>query len=378
MKIVFILTYYRPHWTGLTQYAARLAEGLAEKGHLVEVLCCQHDKKLPEYEEISGVKVHRLPYLFRFLRSVVSPSFPYHLWKKVREVEAVVVYLPLQEVPLVALFARFFKKKLFLVHNGDLVLPKNGGWMNRLVEKLYFLMTAFAIKLSSGVVIQTEDYAENSKLLAGLKNKWRVILPLYEIPKISTKEIRDFKKKHHLEGKILIGFSGRFVEEKGVDFLLTAIPQVIKKIPRAHFVFAGDYKIKYEKFYDRIKPLIQKNREYITLLGLLPDQKQVFTFYRAIDLLIQPSRTDCFPSSQIEALLAGTPSVCSNIPGARWVVKQTAMGFLVEPGNPQSLAKGIINGVKNRRQLLKGRGKVKEIFDYQKTLSDYEQLLRQG
>ena len=38
MKILIGLTYYRPHVSGVTVYAQRLARGLAEKGHEVTVL----------------------------------------------------------------------------------------------------------------------------------------------------------------------------------------------------------------------------------------------------------------------------------------------------------------------------------------------------
>lgn len=378
MKILLVLTYYRPHWTGLTQYAARLAEGLVEKGHRAEILCSQHQKNLPLKEEIKEVKVFRLPYLFRFLRSVVMPGFPYYLWKKVKESEVVVAYLPLQEVVLVALVGKLLKKKVFLVHNGDLVLPQKGGWKNRLIESLYKKMTGLAISLSQAVIVQTQDYSENSKLLSGFKGKWQIILPLYERPKVLTREVLAFKKKNNLEGKILVGFSGWFVEEKGVDYLLRAIPLVVKKLPQAHFVFAGDCQIKYENFWEEITPLIRKNQKHLTLLGLLKSQKEVFTFYRSLDVLVQPSRTDCFPSSQVEALLSGTPSVCTDIPGARWPVKETKMGKLVKPENSQALAEGIVEVIKSKKEYQKNQKKVKEIFDYQKTLAEYEKLFEKG
>lgn len=374
MKILFVLTYYRPHWTGLTQYAARLAEALAARGNRVSVLCSQHDRQLPLKEELAGVQVTRLPYLFRFLRSVIMPGFPWELWRQIKENQVVVVYLPLQEVVLVALLTKILGKRLYLVHNGDLVLPESGGWLARLVEKIYFFSTALAIGLSRAVIIQSVDYAQNSPLLSAFRKKWRVVLPLYEVPKVSAKEVVDFKKKHRLEKKILIGFSGRWVEEKGVDFLLQAIPLVKKDYPDAHFVFAGEAKISYENFFDRIKPLLQKNRQSLTLLGLLKNQKEVFVFYRALDLLVQPSRTDCFPSSQIEALLSGVPSVCTDIPGARWVIKETGMGLLAKPQDPKSLAENIVKALKQREVLRRRWPIVKSLFDYQKTVSAYVKL----
>lgn len=376
MKVLFVLTYYRPHWTGLTQYAARLAEGLVKRDYQVEVLCSRHDKSLPAEEIINGVKVTRLNYLFKFLRSVIMPGFPLVLWRKIKKCDQVVVYLPMQEAALVALFARLQKKKLFLVHNGDLVLPNKCGFFCRLVEKIYFWTTAYAIKLSENVIVQTEDYAENSKLLKKFGNKWAVILPLYDIPRVAKKDVEDFKEKYLLKDKILIGYSGRFVEEKGVEYLLKTIPEVVKKVPNAHFVFAGDYKIKYEDYWDRISGLIEKNKERITLLGLIKDQKELFSFYKSLSVYVQPSVTDCFPSSLVEALLSGVPCVCTDIPGARWAIKETGMGEIVEPKNPQALAEGILKVMENQRKYLQNFKKAKEVFDYKITLKEHERIFR--
>ncbi len=375
MKILFVLTYYRPHWTGLTQYAARLAEGLANLGHSVQVVCSQHKKELPKSEKINGVLVHRLPYLFKLLRSVIMPTFPFVLWKKIKENDVTVVYLPLQEVFLVALFCKLQKKKLFLVHNGDLVLPGDCGFFCRIVEKIYYLTTSFAIKQSNSIIVQTEDYSNNSKLLSNFKEKWKVILPLFEIPEIDAEDVDNFIINYKLTGKTLIGFSGRFVEEKGINFLLEAIPKVTKKIKSAHFVFAGDYKVNYENYWEKIKGVIEENKKNITLLGLIKDQSKVFIFYKSLSVYVQPSRTDCFPSSQIEALLSGIPSVCTDIPGASWVIKETGMGEIVPSKDSNALAEGIIKVIKERKKYLKHFNKVKETFNYKNTLSNYEKLL---
>lgn len=376
MKILIILTYYRPHWTGLTQYAARLAEGLVKKGHQVEVLCSQHQKNLPEKEIINGVEVFRIPYQFHFLRSVVMLSLPWQLFKRVKQNEVIFAFLPLQEIVFVTIFARIFGRKLFLVHNGDLVLPEKGGVINRLVEKIYYWTTSFGIKNSQGIIIHTEDYAENSPHLSQFKNKWRVILPPFVIPKITSKQVGDFIGKYHLQDKKLIGFSGRFVEEKGVDYLLQAIPLVVKEIPNAHFVFAGEHKVAYENFWEKVAPLIEKYQRHISLLGLL-DQKEIFAFYKAIEVLVIPSRTDCFPFAQVEAMLSGTPSVCTDIPGARWAVKAIKMGELVEPKNPSALAKGIIKVIQNKEKYLRSYQRVKEVFDYEESFSAYEKIFEE-
>ena len=55
MKLLFILTYYYPYWTGLTQYAKRVAEGLAEQDFQVRVLTTQYDPTLKTEEVINKV-----------------------------------------------------------------------------------------------------------------------------------------------------------------------------------------------------------------------------------------------------------------------------------------------------------------------------------
>jgi len=377
MNILFLLTYYRPHWTGLTQYAARLAEGLVEDGHKVEVLTSQHKRNLPREEIVNGVKVFRVPYLSHFLRSVILPSYPFVFWRILKNSSAVVVFLPLQEIFLVTVIARLFNKKMYLVHNGDLVLPKNGGYFNRIVEKVYFLGTSFGINNSDKIIIHTEDYASNSKHLSKFKEKWKVILPPFKKVEVSRSSVNNFKRKYNLEGKLLIGFSGRFVEEKGVDYLLKAIPLIIKEVPNAHFIFCGEHKVNYENFWLKVEPLIKKYKRYLTLLGLI-SQPEVFIFYKSLEVLVIPSRTDCFPFAQVESQLSGTPSVCTDIPGARWIIKVAGMGLLVKPRNVEALAEGIVNVIKNRNQFTKNYYKVNKLINYQNSIRKYEELLESG
>ena len=61
MKILFILTYYRPHVSGLTIYVERLAKALAEHGHTVTVLTSHYTQDLPNEEQMDGVRVVRVP-----------------------------------------------------------------------------------------------------------------------------------------------------------------------------------------------------------------------------------------------------------------------------------------------------------------------------
>ncbi|EKD89501.1 MAG: glycosyl transferase group 1, partial [uncultured bacterium] len=75
MKILIVLTYYRPHISGLTIYAERLAKAFAVRGHEVTVLTSRFKKELPSEEIVSGVRIVRAPVLFRLSKGVIMPTF---------------------------------------------------------------------------------------------------------------------------------------------------------------------------------------------------------------------------------------------------------------------------------------------------------------
>ena len=94
-SVLFVLTYYRPHWTGLTKYASRLAEALVEKKWKVGVICVRHNKDLKKEERVMGVRVKRIDYVCRLSRSFLTPSYIFRVWREMENYETLIAYLPL-------------------------------------------------------------------------------------------------------------------------------------------------------------------------------------------------------------------------------------------------------------------------------------------
>src|SRR5919199_1049128 len=97
MRILHVATYYHPHWTGLTKYAQRLAEGHAQRGHTVSVLTSQHSRELPLREYHNGVAIYRLRPLTRVSRGVVMPAFPLAARALLKRHDVVQVHIPMLE-----------------------------------------------------------------------------------------------------------------------------------------------------------------------------------------------------------------------------------------------------------------------------------------
>jgi len=368
-----VLTYYHPHWTGLTAYAKRLAEGLAADGHSVTVLTSRHDPTLAREETIESVRVVRLPVMGRLSRGVVMPSFPAALWRLMRRADVVQVHTPILEAPLVTLFGRLLKKPVVLTHHGDLTMP--AGLFNQAVERVVTFLMRRALSQATRIVAYSTDYASHSPFLQPYLQKTDAILPPVVIPVPRPEDSSRWKAELNLSGRRLVGFAGRWVEEKGFDYLLQAIPDVLAKAPDAHFVYAGETRMGYEDFFSRCAALLEHVRPHVTMLGLVSDPQKLANFYSMLDVFVLPSRTDCLALVQPEAMMCGTPVVATDIPGARVPVRETGMGLTVEPADPPALAAGILAVLDEREKYVRPRRTIEDLFDPKRCVSEYEGVL---
>jgi glycosyltransferase involved in cell wall biosynthesis len=373
VKVLTVLTYYEPHWTGLTAIAKRIAEGLAARGHEVTVLTTQHVPELALREVVEGVSVVRLRPVARLSRGWLAPSFPQIARKLIRAHDVVHFHTPLLEAPLVAALARLSRRPVLMTHQGDLVMPS--GLVNQVVEKFGTALLRSAGRLSTVVSPLNGDYARESAFLRSFDGKLAPILPPVDIPTPTPGAAARWRAELGLEDRQVIGFAGRFVEEKGFDYLLRATPQLVESTPNAHLVYAGEHEMIYEDFYERCKPLVEANRDHLTFVGLIRDRQRLADFYAMCDVLALPSRTDSFAAVQVEAMLCGTPVVAVDISGARVPVQLTGMGTLVRPRDPDALAAGLHDVLAERSTYVRSRQDVQATFDPVKSIDAYELLI---
>jgi glycosyltransferase involved in cell wall biosynthesis len=374
MRILSTLTFYHPHWTGLTVVARRLAEGMAARGHTVTVLTSRHDPRLPIRERLNGVRVVRVPTLGRVSRTVIMPSFPFSLVREIARSDIVHLHTPMPEAALVAGIARLLRKPVVITHHGDVVMPAR-GIVNRVVQHVMDAVILLGMRLADRIIVHSADYRDHSTFLAPVARKIDSIYPPIVLPAPRPSDVEGWRRELGLEGRQLVGFAGRFVEEKGFDFLLRAMPIVRARMPRVQFVFAGETAVGYERFFDECRPLLDGQRDNVTQLGLISDPQEMADFYALCDVFVLPSRTDCFAIVQVEALLSGTPLVTSDIPGAREVVRVTGAGTLVPAGDPAELADGILRVLDDPARYRPVDRVVRETFDPERSVAAYEALM---
>ena len=378
MKILTVLTYYRPHTSGLTIYAERLARAFARRGHQVTVMTMQYDPLLPREETIDGVKIIRVPVAARISKGVIAPAFGAIATKLVAQHDVVQLHLPQFDAPGVALRGRLFGKPTVLTYHCDLLLPP--GFFNRFVNFVVNLMNNAAGIFSNHIVTYTQDYADNSPYLSRYASKLTPLLPPVELPTPVPGEVESFAAKHRIrERKPVIGMAARFAAEKGVEVLLDALPIILKKYPKAQVLFAGTYQnVMGEQAYsDRLMPRIREYESagHWTFLGNL-DPVDMAAFYPNLDVLTVPSlnSTEAFGLVQIEAMMNGVPCVPSALPGVRQPVTMHGMGRVARIGDAADLAESILT-VLNEPQKFKGDiESIKRSYDPDSVAQEYEKL----
>ena len=370
LRVLMTLTYYWPHISGLTLYAKRLAEGLAERGMAVRLLTSHYDPGLEAAEVIGGVSVERSRVWLRLNKGVLMPGFLWRCFRACHEADVVNLHLPQVEAALVAIYARLVARKpVFTTYQCDLELPP--GLIRTLFTPLIKLSHLTTVLFSNRVICTSDDYVTASRFLRHFRSRIEIVYPpCAHLDPGSAKAPLDI-----VEGQPLIGFVGRFAEEKGVEYLIAAMPRVLDSHPDAVLAFVGEPNTVGEKVYQRIRPQIEAMGEKIRILGVL-EESDLAAFYHRCDLLVLPSinSTEAFGMVQVEAMYGGVPVIASDTPGVRVPVSVTGMGKLVPPRDSAALAEAIVEALEHKADYVRSQVDLEALFGVDQAVDFYESL----
>jgi glycosyltransferase involved in cell wall biosynthesis len=172
----------------------------------------------------------------------------------------------------------------------------------------------WALRATDGLIAGTQSAAEVWQA-KGYHGALSMIQQFGVDPELFTPE----NKPSDRSGGFVIGFAGRFVPEKGVDLLLNAfaaLPPEMRNNSRLSLVGQGPERESLERLAQRLNI-----SERVIFHGQLPST-QLPAYYRQIDVLVVPSRTqpnwkEQFGRVIVEALACGVPVIgsdCGAIP----------------------------------------------------------------
>lgn len=159
-------------------------------------------------------------------------------------------------------------------------------------------------------------------------------------------------------------FVGRLSPEKGLHDLLAAFELVADRRPATRLTIIGpravaplahvvalsdDASIRdLARFYsgDHYPDLLRSSvpahlRDRVRFVSTMPHD-QLLDVYRRATVVVNPSLSESFGMSVVEAMATGTPVVATAVGGMREILADGVGGILVQPGDPGRLAEAIL------------------------------------
>ncbi|HOJ59150.1 MAG TPA: glycosyltransferase family 4 protein [bacterium] len=170
----------------------------------------------------------------------------------------------------------------------------------------------------------------------------------------------------------MVGMVARLVPIKRHEDLFHAIPLVLRDYPDTWFVIVGDGERRNE--LENLAARLGINHR-CRFAGFRRDQGRV---YRDLDLVVLTSANEGLPVVLIEALASGTPAVATRVGGVPELIEEGKTGYIVEPGNIESIAAGIKKAAADPAQTrAMGQAAREEIlrkYSIQRLVGDIEKL----
>ena len=173
---------------------------------------------------------------------------------------------------------------------------------------------------------------------------------------------------------VLIGAIGRLVWQKGFEYLIQSIPDVIKVYPNVKFLIVGEGLLETKL---KVKSKKLKVTDKIIFTGFRNDIKEILS---AIDILVIPSILEGFPMITLEGMAMAKPIIATRIAGIIEQITDSESGILVPPNNPDSLAKAIIHLLGDRQFAytlgLNARIRIENEFTIERMINKIEELYK--
>jgi glycosyltransferase involved in cell wall biosynthesis len=149
------------------------------------------------------------------------------------------------------------------------------------------------------------------------------------------------REELHVDDAPVVGTFARLAPQKDIGNLLAAVPPVLRGVPAARFVIAGDGPLRGE--LERQAATLGIS-ERVRFLGFRTDTPELLS---AIDLFVLPSAWEGLPVTILEAMASRKPVVATDVGGIRDAVVAGQTGLLVPAGRPLALAAGILQVIRD-------------------------------
>ena len=323
MKTIAIFSgYYLPHLGGVERYTYNLAKRLTLMGNKVIIVTSQYYKQLKEIEETDVAKIYRLPTF-----KIFSGRYPIN--KKNREFKKIMQMLEKENIDSVIIQTRFwttsyFASKFVAKNNIPSCLIEHGSTHftvnNKVLDKFGEIYEhAITNKIKKNV---KDFYGVSKKCTEWLKH-FNIEAKGVFYNSVDTSEIEQFKAYiNKSKDKIVITYTGRMIEEKGVLKLIEAFKNLSKKYKNIELNLAGEGPI--------LDKIIEENKQEknIHILGKI-SHEEVMKLLGKTHIFVNPSSfSEGLPTTILEAGMMKCAVVATPMGGTTEIISNEDIGYI--------------------------------------------------
>ena len=241
-------------------------------------------------------------------------------------------------------------------------------------KKRYMLAEWFLSRFTTKIVAVSEH--TRSKLIEYEKlSPSKVIVIPNGIDERKYAVTADHRKKKELgieKHYPILGLGVRLIEQKGVEYLLKAMPSILQEFPKTMLLIAGG-----GPFQQNLQTMSEKLgiAQAVKFLGFRLDMPEILSI---LDIYVLPSIWEGMPLVILEAMAAKKPIVATKVGGIPEAVIHNHSGLLVPPKDPEALANAILKILKNSNLAASlaenAYNRFLKYFTVKKMVSRYEQL----
>jgi glycosyltransferase involved in cell wall biosynthesis len=175
--------------------------------------------------------------------------------------------------------------------------------------------------------------------------------------------------------QVVVGYVGRLTHLRGTDVLATAFRELSEVAPEARLLVVGQG----EEEANLRSLLAQQLAEHRVHIEHDVDHDRLPPWYRAMDVMVMPSRYENFSNSVIEAMACGVPVVASDV-GGNSALAASGGVWLVEANAPTALSDCFRAAISNRDEMrMRGRRASEWItgrYSWDATANRLEEIIR--
>ena len=331
-KIFYLVT--KPAWGGAQRYVYDLAASIPKNEFDVSVIT---GEKGVLKEKLSGAKINSIsvPSLSREISPLKDFESFKALMKIFKEENPDIVHANSSKAGAMGAFAARIsgiKNIIFTVHGLTTNEERN------IISKIFIAVSYWIGFLSSHKIIAVSKSVENSvRRFPFISGKTTLIHNGIEMPKFFEKE----EARRKILGKsaareTVIGTIAELHPNKGISYLVSAFPEILKREKDARLVIIGEGEEK-----ESLKRLIKKKglQDKVTLAGHIDGAAR---YLKAFDIFVLPSITEALGYVLLEAGAAGLPVAASDVGGIPEIIDGGKTGVLIPPKTPLAIAAGVL------------------------------------